>query len=102
MRIAPLLVCVALAACGGGGGTSLDGTYDCSGTPCTSGQVCLTIASGIDGGTGGTGAHYCTTVPSGCDIVDCMSDMCSTCIQKLCDPTGVDRVSGRDVSCYGQ
>jgi hypothetical protein len=104
MRFAVLVLGVVLAALGcGGGGTSLDGPFDCYGLACTSGEVCLSVAGGIDAGNDiPTGHHACQAVPRDCEIVDCAGNMCSTCIQKLCEPTYVDRVSGRDVSCYGQ
>jgi hypothetical protein len=102
MRFASFILGVAIAGCGGGG-TSLDGPFECSGSTCTSGQVCLNIAGGIDAGNGEpTGAHYCTTVPSDCEIDDCTGQMCATCIQKLCSPTEVYSVSLRDVNCLGQ
>jgi hypothetical protein len=102
MRLASFILGVAIAGCGGGG-TSLEGPFDCSGSTCTSGQVCINIAGGIDAGNDvPTGSHSCQPAPEDCDIVDCAGNMCPTCIQRLCEPTYVDRVSDRDVYCIGQ
>jgi hypothetical protein len=102
-----LLFVLTLVACGdssvpsGVDPTSLEGNFDCSGTTCTTGQICLNISAGIDSGSGAGGSHTCETPPSSCSIFDCTSQ-CSDCIEDLCSPTQVYEVVGRNVNCLGQ
>lgn len=91
---------------GGAPATSLEGTLACGAMTCTSGQLCLSRASGVDGG--GAPVPFCQDAPPGCtDLRDC-DDQSSctatppTCAQTACGPTPPHQVRGRVVHCMGQ
>jgi hypothetical protein len=92
-----VMLAVALgAACGDRGGTSLEGSIECSDTTCSSGQLCSTCDVSPDGSVPPAG--WCHDVPSGCDVVDCTYGECPHCLD-LCGGGEPGGVKGRTLSC---
>jgi hypothetical protein len=82
-------------------GTSLAGSIPCGSATCGTGELCVTRASGVDGGQAGAGT--CVAAPTPCsDLHDCTFQGCGACADSVCAPTPAQSVSGRNVVCMGQ
>ena len=98
-------VLAAIAACGASSGrTGLDGRITCGDKFCETGQLCATMAAGVDAAVPGQPIYFCSTVADGCLVEDCIGTACPVCIRDLCFPgaTGYGiELDGRNLTCPG-